>query len=120
MLQQSRANDANIHTNGNEFASLSRQRNQLKEKVSKAEQRRAELENAAEQSSKQIREILKIIDSLRIDCRQYGDDQQKVQKLQLEKTVLRKEIEFVTKTTRNPASKQEQTVGLPFTKAFKF
>lgn len=117
-LQKSRTNDATIQANDNELKDLIAALNQQKDALAKANHRRTELENVATQTANQMRLVAKDIESLRTARRQCESDHQELQKLELEKSSLRKEIDFYTKTARKVVSKTDQMVGLARTLFF--
>lgn len=113
-LKQSRENDAIILANEKELQSMKAALDQCKKELAETNQRGNALQNNTKQLENQLRSVTKHCDSLLYDRKQCGLDQQEVQKMELEKSSLRKEIEFCSKTARNSAPKPDQTVCTRF------
>lgn len=110
-LQKCRTDDATIQANDNELKSLVAALNQQKETLAKVNQQRTDSENVSIRTAKQMRLVEKNIESLRSERRRCESDHQKLQQMELEKSSLRKEIDFYTKTARKMVSKTDRMVG---------
>lgn len=110
-LKQLRVNDATIQANEEDLAQLMAILDQKKDEFAKTDSRREELEDNIEQMEKQMRSMALNIDSLRVARNQFAIEQQACQKLELEKSSLRKEIDYWSKTARGKAAKSDQLVS---------
>lgn len=113
-LKQSRENDAIIQANEKELQSILAALDQRKGELAETNQRGTKLQCDVKQMGNKLRLVTKEVDSLRRDRKQCALDQQAVQKLELEKSSLRKEIAFYSKTARKSAPMPDQTVSSRF------
>lgn len=110
LLNQSRSNDSPIAANAKHLESSEMALNEQQNALEQIYQRRTDLQHDIELANTRRESIVQSIDDLQAVANQSAIVKENLHLLELEKTSLRKELDFQVKIARKPSSTPEQAV----------